>query len=61
MTCDRQLYSPSAGSRAMDFDRPWPGLNLRILGRVASTLPLDHRGREAMMPQVRIHFRSLAS
>jgi hypothetical protein len=39
-------YFPSEGSRAKDFyHRPRSGLNPRTLGPVASTLPLDHRGR----------------
>jgi hypothetical protein len=50
-TWDRRLYFASEGSRAMDFYRPQKShrprlsLNPRILGPMASTLPVDHRGR----------------
>jgi hypothetical protein len=52
-----RLYFPSEGSSATDFCRPWksrhsrPGLNPRTFGPVASTLLLDHQGRDYFIKQ----------
>jgi hypothetical protein len=50
-TWDRRLYFPSERNRATDFyrylkiHRSRPGLNPRILGKMASMLSLNHRGQ----------------
>jgi hypothetical protein len=49
-TSGRRLYFPFEGRRSLDFialkiHRCRPGSNPRTLGPMASTLPLDHRGR----------------
>jgi hypothetical protein len=37
---EHQLYFPSEGSFAVDFYRPWPGLNSRTLSPMGSTLTI---------------------